>query len=52
MGSYVPSTLQQREEMLKVVGLSSLEELYRDVPASIRIDGKEAAPGLYVLDQS
>ena len=45
MGSYVPSTLQQREEMLKVVGLSSLEELYRDVPASIRIDGKEAAPG-------
>ena len=50
MGSYVPSTLQQREEMLKVVGLSSLEELYRDVPASIRIDGKEAAPGLSELE--
>lgn len=50
MGSYVPSTPQQREEMLRAVGLSSLEELYRDVPASIRVDGKEAAPGMSELE--
>ncbi len=50
MGTYVPSTPQQREEMLRAVGISSLEELYRDVPASIRMDGKEAAPGMSELE--
>ena len=32
MGSYVPTTAAQREEMLAAVGVKSLEELYRSVP--------------------
>ena len=32
MGSYVPSTGAQREEMLRTVGVSSTRELFRDVP--------------------
>ena len=32
MGSYVPSTGGQREEMLRTVGVSSTRELFRDVP--------------------
>ena len=50
MGTYIPSTALQREEMLRTVGLSSLEELYHDIPGAIRIDGKEAAPGMNELE--
>ena len=32
MGSYVPSTGAQREEMLRAVGVSSTRDLFRDVP--------------------
>ncbi len=32
MGSYIPSTLAERREMLSAVGVSSFRELYRDVP--------------------
>ena len=32
MGSYVPSTGAQREEMLSAVGVSSTRDLFRDVP--------------------
>ena len=35
MGSYIPSTPQQRQEMLKAIGLSSFRELYGDVPAEM-----------------
>ncbi len=32
MGSYIPSTPAERREMLSAVGVSSFQELYRDVP--------------------
>ena len=32
MGSYVPSTQAQREQMLRAVGLENVMDLYRDVP--------------------
>ena len=35
MGSYVPSTEEQRREMLNAIGLSDYRELYRDVPESM-----------------
>ena len=35
MGSYVPSTEEQRREMLEAIGLKSYRELYRDVPESM-----------------
>ena len=37
MGSYIPSTPRERQEMLEAIGLSSIEELYRDVPASAKL---------------
>ena len=38
MGSYVPSTPAQRREMLEAIGLTDVKELFRDVPASMRLD--------------
>ena len=38
MGSYVPSTPAERQEMLKAIGLSDYRELYRDVPESMYLD--------------
>ena len=38
MGSYVPSTEEQRREMLQLIGLSDYRELYKDVPAGMYLD--------------
>jgi len=35
MGDYLSSTAPQRQEMLKEIGLSSMEELYAQVPGSL-----------------
>jgi len=34
MGSYIPNTVKDREEMLKFIGKKSCDELFADVPAS------------------
>ena len=39
MGSYVPSTSAEQEEMLKVCGIKSTDELYVDVPHEMMIKG-------------
>ena len=39
MGSYVPSTFSQREEMLKKIGVKDYRELYKDVPEEIYLKG-------------
>ena len=45
MASYIPSTREERLEMLKVVGLNSYEELYKDVPAEMLLaDGDLKIP--------
>jgi glycine dehydrogenase subunit 1 len=36
--SYLSLTQQDREEMLAAIGVSSVEELFRDVPAGVRFD--------------
>lgn len=33
MGSYIPSTVDERQQMLHAIGLSRIEELYADVPS-------------------
>ena len=38
MGSYVPSTQEQRQEMLNAIGLKDFRDLYRDVPESMYLD--------------
>jgi glycine dehydrogenase subunit 1 len=35
MGSYVPSTADERKEMLAQAGFSSIEEMYADIPESV-----------------
>lgn len=46
MGHYLPSTDRQREEMLRALGIQSLEELYRDLPEGLVLsDGPKIPKG-------
>lgn len=38
MASYIPSTPEERQQMLQTVGVSSFRELYRDVPAQMYLE--------------
>ena len=45
MGNFIPSPAWERQDMLHTVGAESLDALYRDVPAEIRLgDGALAMP--------
>ncbi len=46
MGSYLPSTEEQRREMLNAVGVSGAQELYADLPAGLREQAAAAAAAL------
>ena len=35
MGSYLPSTKEEREQMLHAIGMKDFRELYADVPVQI-----------------
>ncbi len=37
MGSYIPSTPQERQEMLQAIGYKDISELYQDVPERVRL---------------
>ena len=39
MGSYVPTTAAEREEMLAAIGVKSLEDLYQAVPQGMLLNG-------------
>ena len=39
MGSYIPTTAAEREEMLRVIGVSSVDELFANVPEDMHIRG-------------
>ena len=41
MGSYVPTTAAEREEMLAAIGVKSLEDLYQAVPQEMLPNGKQ-----------
>src|SRR5689334_21559234 len=41
---FLPSSDDERREMLAVIGVSSVEDLFRDVPAGVRSAGKPALP--------
>ena len=36
MGSYVPNTRREQEEMLRAIGLAQMSDLYADVPGKAR----------------
>ena len=44
MGSYVPSTQAQREQMLRAVGLENVMDLYRDVPEQMCCGSRCTSP--------
>lgn len=44
MGHYLPSTDGQREEMLRALGIQSLEELYRDLPEGLVLPDRPKIP--------
>ena len=51
MASYIPSTWEERQEMLRTVGVSSFRELYRDVPAQMYLeDGLNLPDGMSELE--
>lgn len=52
MGSYVPVTDQDRQEMLNLIGVESVDQLYRDIPESVRIDGLNIPAGKSELEIS
>src|SRR5947208_13815607 len=35
---YIPATDAEREEMLRTIGVASAEDLFADIPASVRVD--------------
>lgn len=44
MGSYVPSTAQERQEMLASIGLCSIDELFYHIPDSLKLKGELNLP--------
>ncbi|MDO5545592.1 MAG: aminomethyl-transferring glycine dehydrogenase subunit GcvPA [Eubacteriales bacterium] len=50
MASYVPSTKEERQEMLYTVGVSDYRDLYRDVPAEMYLDGLNLPSGMSELE--
>ncbi|NLY54429.1 MAG: aminomethyl-transferring glycine dehydrogenase subunit GcvPA [Firmicutes bacterium] len=48
--AYVPNPKSVRQEMLDVIGLSSMEELFADIPAKYRLQKLDLGPGLSELE--
>lgn len=46
MGSYIPSTDPQRREMLDILGVGSIDELYADIPPDMRLSGLHLPDGM------
>ena len=44
MGSYVPNTKKEQEEMLRAAGFSSFDRLYDDIPADVRLNRELKLP--------
>ena len=52
MGKYIPATLEERQQMLEAIGLSSTEQLYDVVPASVRVQELHLPSGMSELEVS
>lgn len=51
MGSYIPSTREERLSMLESIGMHSFDELYADIPEDLRLkDGLSLPSGLSELE--
>ena len=52
MGSYIPSTGDERQEMLKTIGLTSMDQLYDVVPKEVRIRELDLPEGMSEMEVS
>ncbi|MCC8127186.1 MAG: aminomethyl-transferring glycine dehydrogenase subunit GcvPA [Clostridiales bacterium] len=53
MGSYIPNTREERQQMLQDIGMSSFDELYADIPEALRCrEPLDLEPGLSELEVS
>ena len=52
MGSYIPSTAEERREMLKSIGLLNPEDLFQAIPEELRVKKLEMEGGLSELELS
>ncbi len=52
MGSYVPSTPRERAEMLKSIGLQSVDELFEIIPEALRVGKLDIPEGMSELELS
>lgn len=52
MGAYIPSTSEERQEMLKAVGVSDFDGLYKAVPSDMRVDKLNIPDGRSELEVS
>ena len=50
MGRYVPYTDEEKQSMLEAVGISSVDELYADVPEEARFKELDIPEGLSELE--
>ena len=41
---YLPDTEQDKKEMLDFLGMSSIEELFEDIPSELRLKGELTIP--------
>ena len=52
MGSYIPSTGEERQAMLQAIGLTSADQLFDIVPEAVRVKNLDLPEGLSELEVS
>lgn len=52
MSNYIPITESDEREMLKKIGIGSVDELFSDIPSEIRVKGLNIPKGLSELEVS
>ena len=50
MGNYLPSTASERQDMLRTIGLSTFDELYKEVPEAVRLDVLHIPEGISEME--
>ena len=50
MGSYLPSTAEERQSMLEAIGCQSMEDLYAQVPPEMRVEKLDLPEGKSELE--
>ena len=52
MGSYIPSTPEERQDMLHFLGMNSMEDLFAVVPEDVRIKYLDLPAGMSEMEVS